>query len=343
MTRTEATRMTNLINELSTRVHMLEHAIKNQKPELPAPAPSPHALSAAREPHVADPDFFTGKRHTMRTFLSQCRLVFHANPNRFPSEQSRVAYAASYLRDTAFLWFQPAVDSLGTERPDPILSSFQAFAASLQESFGDPDLERTAEKRLSQLRQTASASAYAAEFRRLALDTCWNDASLCFHYHEGLKEALKDELAKDELPATLDALVEKTIRLDNRLHERFIEKKARQYATPNHHFHHQASFSSGAPPQAIPRPAPQPTSARPTTHAAPGYARMDLDAASSRRGPLPEAERDRRRRLGLCCYCGGPGHMANSCPAKRSILNATVPSSSLDDPADDLKGQGQDY
>lgn len=45
---------------------------------------------------------------------------------------------------------------------------------------------------------------------------------------------------------------------------------------------------------------------------------MDLDAitAGGKRGPLSDAERDRRRKGNLCMYCGGSGHYAVTCPAR---------------------------
>lgn len=45
---------------------------------------------------------------------------------------------------------------------------------------------------------------------------------------------------------------------------------------------------------------------------------MEIDATriSRQRGPLSQAEKDRRRREGLCLYCGNSGHVANDCPNK---------------------------
>ncbi|KAI0999937.1 hypothetical protein K3495_g8263 [Podosphaera aphanis] len=44
---------------------------------------------------------------------------------------------------------------------------------------------------------------------------------------------------------------------------------------------------------------------------------MDLAAATTQpRGPLSQEKRDRRRRNGLCYYCGEPGHKPGSCPRK---------------------------
>ena len=40
---------------------------------------------------------------------------------------------------------------------------------------------------------------------------------------------------------------------------------------------------------------------------------MEIDT-TRRRGPLSEEEKQRRRANRLCLYCGGPGHIAVTCP-----------------------------
>ena len=49
---------------------------------------------------------------------------------------------------------------------------------------------------------------------------------------------------------------------------------------------------------------------------------MDLDAMRTRR--LSNEEKQRRREQSLCLYCGGPGHIAVNCPAKKGAQLATV-------------------
>ncbi|KAH9901485.1 hypothetical protein C8Q73DRAFT_778918 [Cubamyces lactineus] len=43
-----------------------------------------------------------------------------------------------------------------------------------------------------------------------------------------------------------------------------------------------------------------------------GTLKVEVDAM--RRGPLSQTEKDRRRREGLCLYCGKAGHMISKCP-----------------------------
>jgi len=41
-----------------------------------------------------------------------------------------------------------------------------------------------------------------------------------------------------------------------------------------------------------------------------------MDLSGTGYGKLPEQERTTRIRVGLCLYCGKPGHMARHCPSK---------------------------
>ena len=52
---------------------------------------------------------------------------------------------------------------------------------------------------------------------------------------------------------------------------------------------------------------------------------MDLSSAETRgRGPLPKDEKERRRKLGLCNYCGEKGHLVKTCPNRPQQLSRSV-------------------
>jgi hypothetical protein len=69
-----------------------------------------------------------------------------------------VLHAASFLRDTAFLWFQPNVN----KDPEPeMMNDFKKFSQALRETSG-------AKRNLFVLRQKGSASSYISESQRHA-------------------------------------------------------------------------------------------------------------------------------------------------------------------------------
>ncbi|KAF5528236.1 Retrotransposon-derived protein PEG10 [Colletotrichum aenigma] len=105
-----------------------------------------------------------------------------------------------------------------------IFFSFTGYVKALESLFLDPDERRQAERDLSYLRQTKSATLYAAEFRRLAARLHITDESKVFAFYQGLKDEVKDEIAKLETPPSFLAYVEHAIKIDNRLYKRRKER-----------------------------------------------------------------------------------------------------------------------
>jgi RNase H-like domain found in reverse transcriptase/Reverse transcriptase (RNA-dependent DNA polymerase)/Integrase zinc binding domain/Ty3 transposon capsid-like protein/Chromo (CHRromatin Organisation MOdifier) domain len=278
--------MANSISQLYNKIQELE-----KKSYAPPTYP---------EPRISDPEHFDGKRHLLKNFISQLRLVIFGQPSRYPNERSKVMFAASFLRGSAFSWFQPFLSMNQT----PVLDDFELFIKRLEETYGDPDEIANAERRLCVLRQTNSASAYASEFRRIASLTEWNDPALCCQYYRGLRDSVKDELSKIERPSTLSDLIEVTIKIDNRLHDRFVEKSGLHIPVK----HHQNAFN---PPTTF-------------TKSQPKEDPMIIDGSQVKTYRLSDEERKRRRDLNLCLYCGQPGHTLHSCKLRKkpSQINA---------------------
>lgn len=67
-------------------------------------------------------------------------------------------------------------------------------------------------------------STYATEFQQITSHLSWNEEALCFQFFQGLKDNIKDELAREPLPAVMEDLIEKSVRIDNRLFERKLER-----------------------------------------------------------------------------------------------------------------------
>jgi hypothetical protein len=199
------------------------------------------------------------------------------------------------------------------------------FAQALTTNYGDPDLKGTMEHDLCALRQTTSVANYAAEFQSIGnyLALGWGDELLLFHFRLHLKDNIKNALVHEKpYPRTLLEMVTAAIRLDNREFEKIRDRKTA------------AAFSSGQPSQSRSRKAitEQSTTAssssqsRSTPQVTPtvqitgppatsndGTTPMELDLVGRRR--ITETEKERRRTLKLCMYCGESGHFRRDCPA----------------------------
>jgi hypothetical protein len=106
-----------------------------------------------------------------------------------------------------------------------IFTSYAGFRHYLEQTFGDINAEATAERRLKQLRQTTSASAYFSEFYQLILNVDWNKKAYVSAAIGGLKDHVRDELARMERLERLDQLAEITVKINNRYYERKMEKQ----------------------------------------------------------------------------------------------------------------------
>ena len=239
------------------------------------------AIGASTDPVVVEinpllgkllhkPDAYDGKdRNACSTFISQVNLYLSGSPAMFPNEQSKVLFAATYLRGKAFAWLEPRL-LRGT---DPMLSDFQRFCRELERNLGDPSREQTMAKRLRALKQGASAANYRSEFDSIAQYLTWDESALRSQYYEGLKADVKDALSycADE-PEDYKAYQDLTIRLDDRIYERKKESRTKEPARPH------------APPGAATRKPSQAYTKQSTTYVAQrddGPQPMDLDGTRS--------------------------------------------------------------
>ena len=96
----------------------------------------------SKTPELKGPDPFSGERNQVLDFILQCELKFTGEPHRFPTESSKVLYAASHLRGPALQWFQP-IFSRWRLRLVPELPSFPSFKGSITSTFGDQLIDQT--------------------------------------------------------------------------------------------------------------------------------------------------------------------------------------------------------
>jgi hypothetical protein len=265
-----------------------------------------------KSPHIRAPDTFTGlDASKLKPFLSQCRLAFKADPNRYATEESKIMYAGSYLDSVAKKWFEPFLFMEPGDKDYPsYLGSFASFEGELGKLFGDPAEEATAEYHLSRLRMRDNHQVcrYIADFRHYQTVLDWNDKALQYQFRKGLPTRILDELARrDDKPTSLDELQQLALRIDLRHWERQREK--------------QDSHSTG-----------QPSTYRAVTTLAFRPPQSNLNLTKS--GRLTPEEYRRRKDNNLCVYCGGSSHTHDKCPRARerpraqlrAIIKSTPPS-----------------
>jgi hypothetical protein len=317
-TPTQAARLATLEASLATlleennRVIAANAALEERVTTLAQARASPPLTSTTShektlEPKVASPEFFSGSRSGLTPFLTQVSLVMGLQPSRFSTERIKVLWTGSYLRGTALLWFQPHV---GKTPEEPMMNDFSLFCKKLKELFGDPDEEASAERNLYALKQKGSATSYLTDFQRHAVLTKWNDQAKMAQFYRGLKEAVKDELARLDKPQDFMELVETAIKIDTRVYERALEKGSdtRVTTTPS------TNVTRGFTPRT---PATTPTSTYNTTNGQNGNQSAKPTTNLTRSGRIPSDEYKRRRDNNLCLYCASGDHAIINCPLSK--------------------------
>jgi hypothetical protein len=281
-------------------------------------------LDAFKSTHTKEfkpgtPEYFDGRSTSqLRNFLTQVRLVFSAQPLRFSDDKSKVLYAASLLRGSAFSWIQPYLDM-----DDPLvwMNDFSLFAAEINAVFGDPDLASNNFRRLKRLKQIGSVASYTAEFRRLASQLSWSDQALVQQYFEGLKDPLQDILIAANYPEELETLIRMAIRIDNLQHQRRIQRGQEIKPAAPVQRRKQLPYVAAKPQPVFHLHAPpaNPLLSYDTASASAdpsGPRPMEIDATRPRFQRLTEEQKEHRRKNNLCLYCGNPSHIARDCPVR---------------------------
>lgn len=315
--------LANFLNSAIARISALEQQLQHSQSvitQLQSISPSPANTAATKilEPKVPLPEKFSGKRSTLRDFLTSVDSVFALQASRFPDDKTKILFVSTLLVDGPLAWFRTLK---ATSSNAELFNDYQVFIKALTAAFGDPNAQKNAQRALQTLIQgKRSVNAYATEFRRFAVDSGFDVVALIALFHRGLNNEIKDRLSYIEnLPSDLDKFVDLCIKLDSRVQELRHEKQA----FPG--FSHRPPFANITP------RAPEVASHVPTP--------MEIDAVTkvqnsiSKHQPLTKEQREFRQKNNLCLYCGESGHFRSSChkrPQKKDKKAFAVTASSFD-------------
>ena len=233
------------------------------------------------------PEKFDGNPDMLVPFMSQCQLFMEKSTRDFSVDRVRVCFVTSMMTGRAARWA-----SAKLERSHYLMHNYPAFMTEMKHVFEDPQRREAAKRKIRRLRQgMGSVVDYSNAFQMIAQDLDWNEPALIDQYHEGLSDHIQAELAGLEVAKSLSALIGQCIHIERRLARAAATRKPRYppraLVAPhvNNHHNHQVDPTEPV-----------------------GGARMRLT----------QEEKERRRKLNLCLYCGNGGHYADNCPAKAS-------------------------
>jgi hypothetical protein len=311
----------------------------------PTPAPTAERVVVSNGSFkVNSPTEFSGQRNQVKTFKLQCLTYLHLNHDKLNNDRKRLLFLTSYLRGPAYEWILPhledyldhpaAGDQKATTRS--ILTNAATFFEQLQTAFGYGSEKMEAERALQNIQQRGPVSKYKAEFQTLVVKTNWDDHAITSHFYRGLKDVIKDEIARrDSRPATFQEMYEVALKIDERIYERQMEKKGVYQGRAN---------------TKVQRDVPA------WNNNYYGLQKMQLDATKGKPGSNKGSKNNSNKRpqsktkgttdkSNVECYgCGKKGHYKNECNARkqRHDLQGSGQNSNRDREFRATKGDGND-
>ncbi|MBW0506214.1 hypothetical protein O181_045929 [Austropuccinia psidii MF-1] len=265
---------------------------------------------AFKTPSMKAQECFDGTQpFKVRSVIQSCQLIFHNDPPNFSQDRKKVLYSTSFLVGRAAKWIEPYLSILNNEDSSYLLNSWPLFESQVFTLFGDPNEVRKAEADSDGLRMKEGGhlALYISNFRSLVSRIeDWGERALIHYFRKGLASH----------PSNIDSLqdlMDVSLELDTRYHERQKEKNNHQETKPeaskSNSSHHQNSSSS--------------------SHKKKNFHSQKRDKPHSsllNKGfKLKGSEKERRIKEGLCTYCGGKNSL-ESC-VKRSQNKLTQLSS----------------
>lgn len=316
------------LHSLGEKIETLSAPPPSKPPPPPQPINDPNTPRGA--PRFKEPRVFDGKAGSVEPFLNEIRGATHLQRATLPTDRDKSIYLSMYLGNgTPKMWFSNI-----EKDEDYQLDDYHGLIRRFRARFDESDLQRAMMDKIKALHQTGSAANYISNFIDLAQHVDYSETTKRDTLYEHFKPELKDLLVSirglKQLP--FDEYCQEVIAADNDLHRRKRERQEERQNS-NKPAKSSSSSSSSAPrTQTVPVPASRPSPAV----VLPAGEPMEIDATktgSRPRAPLTQDEKDRRRRDGLCSYCGQGKHFARDCPnmsadAKKRFQAKTSTSSS---------------
>ncbi len=212
----------------SVSSEILEELVNTLRASLQPPPPPP-PQSASSSP-MALPAAYAGESAECGGFLLQLALYIEMQPQKFPTERSKVALLISLLSGRALSWAR-AIWNANTS----LINSYAAFTNHFKEVFELATGALSVSDQLLRLRQgTSSTHEYTLQFRTLAATCGWNEAALIGACRQGLDTNIRAQMAIFDDSVGLESFMLKANRITQRLSACHTDEAAHQPASPAH-------------------------------------------------------------------------------------------------------------
>ena len=150
-------------------------------------------------PKLLDPEPFEGEKVKFKTFLTQCKLKFRTEGNRFYDDEKKTGYTSSLLRGVIWNWVETFLYQEGG-----INLTWEELKTNMKHAYSQVDAEEIAFEKPQKIQQgNKTAATYWAEFQRIKADLPFADNVCIAQFRDGLHPEVKRQLVMSEVPATI--------------------------------------------------------------------------------------------------------------------------------------------
>jgi hypothetical protein len=307
------------------------------------PAPTPH-LEPERA-QINPPAKFDGTNpRKVREFLDSCELAFRQRPRTYATGTARINFAMQYLEGSPQRWITNSFNLPADETPQ-YLSDWDAFRRTVLSRYGETDPQKAAVRRLRSLRMadTHKCHRYTVEFEGDE-DLCgYNDTGLYDLYYDGLAPRIREVFKVRNKPATLEGVKSTAEQIDAWYWDYKEENERDKPKNPKSDGNSGSSGKSNSAPRSSANQnsgsrnsgfksksnnsgnrnnnnrnnnnsGQSSSNNRSSNSGNKSRSNNNLGNKLGEDGKLTEEEKERRRREGLCLFCGKSGHMLKECP-----------------------------
>jgi len=180
---------------------------------------------------ISTSNLYYEDKDKLDAFLIQVNVYVRAH-KKLSSSHDKILFAFSYFKEDVFKWFKSLIKNhlknKSEDREDEInrvFEDFSNFEQAIRRMYEDIDAKRIVERQLYDIKQSESAFKYITAFQSIAVKIKWNDLTLTAQFYKELMNVIKNEIARMNKLATLHAMINKTIVLNNQQYKRRLEKK----------------------------------------------------------------------------------------------------------------------
>jgi len=279
--------------------------------------------SRIKEPKIANPLPFSGKRNDMESFINGCCLYMNSRKSEFPDEDAKIYWILSYMQTGSAKTWRDYVVAL-MYKGQQLFSTSDKLLKKIDRKFGDTDKRTTQSLKIRTIQQEDRlVDKHVQEFEKAALEAGYEGYPLVVEFKCSLNADLWRRLTELwPMPMTIEQWYDMAITMDRqwkvaKTEEAFCGKvngtvrKPPQYGQQGQG-QEQASSSQGNQWQFFRNQVP------------PQYGQHQNTGQLQRDPNAMDIDRNQVWRLLLKCFkCNGLGHMARDCQRQLDVREMT--------------------